>query len=139
MLAAHELNPKNHKLTHEQWENFYRHYFAMNEFRYRYRRPMIVNNGVRSLEEHLAIYKIANQRRKNMGLDEINVPMGSAHLLAAATDFRDIDHSIYNFCTRNEILLASLNIYVEHKDYTLNWCHLQSVPPKSGNRFFIPY
>lgn len=41
--------------------------------------------------------------------------------------------------TPEKSLLVKHDLYLEHPDYTLSWSHLQKVPPKSGNRVFIPY
>lgn len=34
--------------------------------------------------------------------------------------------------------LAEHMLYAEHRSATKGWCHLQSVPPRSGNRIFYP-
>lgn len=36
-------------------------------------------------------------------------------------------------------MLETLELYVEHPQWTRSWVHVQYGPPKSGNRFFVPY
>lgn len=65
--------------------------------------------------------------------------VGSKHLTGQAADILDLNHNLYAAITDEPELLELLDVYLEHKDYTRNWCHIQIVPPKSKKRIFIPY
>lgn len=60
----------------------------------------------------------------------------SNHIKGKACDFSDIGENLEKFLT--EEVLIKAEAYKEHPDYTKNWCHIQSVPPKSGRRIFKP-
>ena len=105
---------------------------ALNKFRAVYGKPMIVTSGLRSKESHIAIYN-----RKGI-YDIDRIPMGSAHLQGLATDFRDHKGLLKNYCLNNISLLEECGLYMEDPVYTLTWCHLQAVAPRSGKRIFIP-
>lgn len=102
-----------------------------------YQHKLTVTSGYRSLEDHLRIYK--NKAAKaGLPFDESKVPMKSAHLAGAAVDIYDPTRDLWNWCVQNESLLEELGLWMEKGEYTPNWCHFQCLPPKSGNRFFIP-
>lgn len=139
MIREKELNRNAVRLNAERRANFLYHYFAMNELRAEYGRPMHVTSGVRSWLEHIDIYRRKNLRREKAGLSAIPTPLKSSHLEAAATDFLDTTGELYRFCEVNEELLIELGIYVENRRFTPTWCHLQTVPTRSGSRFFLPW
>lgn len=62
----------------------------------------------------------------------------SKHMEAAAIDLEDKDGKLKHFCVNNQALLASIGLWMESPDHTPTWLHVQCVPPKSGNRIFIP-
>lgn len=62
--------------------------------------------------------------------------LNSNHCKGLAVDIRDIDGSIKDLMT--EQVLKELDLYMEHPSKTKGWCHLQVIPPKSGNRIFLP-
>lgn len=139
MITAQELNPYRYELDTERERNFHRHYYAVNEFRHAYGQPMVVTSGVRSVEDQVAIYFDKNRKRASVGLPPITPPMGSAHIVGAATDFSDPSQRIYAFAAANIELLEQLGLWLEDATYTPGWVHMQSVPPKSQKRFFIPW
>jgi hypothetical protein len=104
----------------------------INKIRIAYGKPMIVTSGYRSLQEHLDIYK-----RKGI-TDQNRIPMQSKHLYGQAVDISDPKGELDTWCQNNVKLLEDIGLWLEHPDYTLGWTHFQIVPPKSGNRFFIP-
>lgn len=94
----------------------------LNLFRTAYGRPMVVTSGLRSRDEHAAIY-VAK------GVDPKKIPWGSKHLSGQACDFADPDGSLKEWVKRNEnFVLNSCKLWAEHYDYTNGWLHLQSVP-----------
>jgi len=141
MIRKSELNPLGLNLDLKLQSNFNLHYLVVNEIRAERGEPMFVSDGggIRSLVLHLEIYRKINlQRAKN---DQIKVPMGSCHLQACATDFVDPDGELYYFIISNWELWDDLDlpIYLEDIRYTPGWAHVQTKPPSSGNKIFIPW
>ena len=64
----------------------------------------------------------------------------SKHMSAEAIDLDDDDGELDEFLNsdRGRELLVKHGLYMEHPLATKGWCHLQSVPPRSGNRVFYP-
>jgi hypothetical protein len=62
----------------------------------------------------------------------------SKHLIGLAVDLYDPEGEIDNFCMSNPDKLEKIGLWMEHPSATKGWCHLQSVPPRSGNRVFYP-
>ena len=67
-----------------------------------------------------------------------NAAHGSRHLTAQAVDLPDVDRSLADFVVDNRHMLEELDLYIEHPGWTPTWLHVQTVPPKSGRRIFIP-
>jgi hypothetical protein len=42
------------------------------------------------------------------------------------------------WCLAHPDVLEDLGLWLEHPDATPGWCHLQTQPPRSGNRVFHP-
>lgn len=96
-----------------------------------YKPPMYFSSCLRSKEWHKQIYL-------NKGVSEDKIPWGSSHLSGKAADISDPDGKLAKWLLENENKLSVAGLWCEHPNYTKGWCHLQSVPPKSGKRFFIP-
>jgi len=64
--------------------------------------------------------------------------MRSKHMLGQAVDIEDNDGRLDKFCKQNIGLLEQLELWLEDGASTPSWCHIQCIPPRSGNRFFIP-
>lgn len=69
----------------------------------------------------------------------------SKHLLGLACDLADADGKLDAWCMANLPVLAKIGLWLEHPAATKNparfgegWCHVQTVPPRSGNRVFMP-
>lgn len=62
--------------------------------------------------------------------------LGGNHEKCFAVDVVDNDNDLDVYLT--DEMLTSYGLYREHPDATDTWVHLQSVPPKSGNRTFVP-
>ena len=67
-----------------------------------------------------------------------NAAHGSRHLTAQAIDLPDDDRALADFVVDNRHMLEELDLYIEHPGWTPGWLHVQTVPPKSGRRIFIP-
>lgn len=60
----------------------------------------------------------------------------SQHKEARAVDVYDPGNLLDGWLT--DKMLERFGLYREHPDATPGWCHLQDVPPRSGNRTFRP-
>lgn len=73
---------------------------------------------------------------------EANAAAGGAkksnHMLCKACDLEDKDGKLDAWCEANQDILASIGLWLESPKATPTWCHLQIVPPRSGNRIFTP-
>lgn len=63
----------------------------------------------------------------------------SRHLTCQAGDLDD-DGPFDRWCFENPQHLAEVGLWQEHPGWTDGWCHLQTIPPRSGEhvRTFIP-
>jgi uncharacterized protein YcbK (DUF882 family) len=135
MIKIEELlkDKKLKDLSVEQQTNLKDLVVRLNKLRAAFGRPMNVTSGVRSLEDHLRIY--ADKGIRDLKL----IPMKSKHLSGQACDFADPDNTLKSFlnsCTPEQ--LEEFGLWYEDFVATVGWLHCQSVPPKSGKRFFKP-
>ena len=94
---------------------------------------------------NLLLQSFGEERKVNSGWrpPEVNARTpGSAqkskHMTGQAVDLADPDGDLDEWCMENASELERLQLWQEHPASTKNWCHLQSVPPKSGKRVFYP-
>lgn len=64
--------------------------------------------------------------------------MRSRHMTGQAIDLFDPEGEIDEWCLDHLDLLSEVGLWMESPAHTKGWCHLQSVPPRSGKRVFIP-
>ncbi len=62
----------------------------------------------------------------------------SKHITCQAIDLEDKDRQLSSYCLENLTLLQELGLWLEQPSSTPTWVHLQTCPPKSGKRVFIP-
>lgn len=62
----------------------------------------------------------------------------SKHMTCQAIDINDDEGELDEWCLKNQDKLIEIGLWLEHPSATKGWCHLQVVPPKSGNRVFYP-
>ena len=62
----------------------------------------------------------------------------SNHTKCLAVDLADPDGDLDEWCLDNAAVLEEVGLWQEHPAATKGWCHLQTVPPKSGRRVFYP-
>lgn len=62
----------------------------------------------------------------------------SRHVLCQAGDLEDNNRELMGWCLNNPDLLERVGVWMEDPRDTPTWIHLQTVPPKSGNRIFRP-
>lgn len=109
--------------TEEISNNLDKLLIPLNKFRALYGKIMSVSSGWRPPTLNATVTGAAKK---------------SNHTLGLACDFKDPDGAIDAFCLANLDKLAEIGLWLESPDSTIGWCHLQCVPPKSGNRVFKP-
>lgn len=64
----------------------------------------------------------------------------SKHMTGQALDIYDADGDLDEWLMTGEgqAALKALGLWMEHPAATKSWCHLQTIPPRSGNRVFYP-
>jgi hypothetical protein len=62
----------------------------------------------------------------------------SKHMLAQAVDLADPEGDLDQWCMDHLKELERIGLWLEHPSATKGWCHVQTVPPKSGKRVFYP-
>ncbi len=67
-----------------------------------------------------------------------NAAPKSKHMTCQACDLSDDDGRLDAWCMANLPMLERFGLWLEHPDSTPRWCHVQSIPPKSLKRVFIP-
>lgn len=67
-----------------------------------------------------------------------NAAPNSRHITGQAIDIRDPDGELDEFLFNNPQFLSRFQLWMEHPLSSKGWTHLQSVPPRSGNRIFFP-
>ena len=67
-----------------------------------------------------------------------NSAANSKHLTGQAVDLADDNRELATAIMRETDVLAQCGLYMEDCRWTPTWVHLQSVPPHSGKRIFIP-
>lgn len=77
-------------------------------------------------------------RPKTVNDSTANAASGSKHLTAEACDVRDPNGALDEWCVKNQDKLAEIGLWLELPKATPNWTHLQTVPPRSHARIFIP-
>jgi len=67
-----------------------------------------------------------------------NASKRSKHVLCLAIDLGDDDGALDAWCMAHLGALKEIGLWLEHPGATPRWCHVQTVPPRSGNRVFYP-
>lgn len=62
----------------------------------------------------------------------------SKHMTGQAIDIHDPAGALDRWLLASPQPLIDLGLWQEHPDSTLHWCHVQTTPPRSGNRVFRP-
>jgi len=63
----------------------------------------------------------------------------SPHICGAACDLYDPRSALDDWCLEHLTVLAELDLWLEHPEYTEGWCHVQIVAPRCGSRVFRPW
>lgn len=119
LLSGHVINdvPINTQQKLESLKN------KLNALEKIYDDKFVVTSGYRSEQDQKRI------NPKNMK---------SNHLLGQAADIADVTGKLKHWILSNVVELEKLDLYCEDFAHTPTWVHFQTVPPKSGKRFFIP-
>lgn len=69
-----------------------------------------------------------------------NAAATSTHLTGEGGDLQEngSGRPLARWCLRNLDKLAAIGLWMENPQWTPTWVHLQTKPPKSGNRVYIP-
>ena len=67
-----------------------------------------------------------------------NAAKTSTHITGQALDTRDTHRVFAKWCLQNLDKLEAIGLWMEDPRWTPTWVHLQTVPPKSGKRVYIP-
>jgi uncharacterized protein YcbK (DUF882 family) len=113
---------KQFPLTPELRTNLLQLMIAINLVRDLYGKPMQISSGYRPAAANAA----AGGAPK------------SCHLTCQAVDIADPDNKFRKWCLLNLDILEQAGLYMESPIATPTWVHLQTRPPKSGRRIFIP-
>ena len=98
-----------------------------------------VNAGVYVNVDHVTGTLVASGWRPPAVNSKTNgAARASKHMTCQAIDINDDEGELDNWCMNNQDKLAEIGLWLEHPSATKGWCHLQVVPPKSGNRVFYP-
>lgn len=62
----------------------------------------------------------------------------STHITGEAVDLADTDGSLRDWCAQNLAELARIGLWMEDARTTPTWLHIQTRPPASGKRVYIP-
>ena len=63
----------------------------------------------------------------------------SPHIIGAACDLYDPLNALDGWCVAHAHVLADLELWLEHPEYTEGWCHVQIVALRCGSRMFRPW
>lgn len=77
-------------------------------------------------------------RPKGVNDATANAASSSRHLTAEAADLPDADRTLATWCVDNLDVLGQIGLWIEDPRWTPTWLHVQTVPPKSGKRVYIP-
>ena len=68
-----------------------------------------------------------------------NAAASSTHLTAEGCDLQEAGgRQFARWCLRNLDKLESIGLWMEDPRWTPSWVHLQTRPPKSGRRVYVP-
>lgn len=128
------------ELTPEIKANLIRTFQWMDKIRAWIGRPITVTIALRTMKYHLELYDRINKKRKEQGLPESVIPMGSFHLKGRAVDFVVVGMSCDEFKgkVRQEKKLDEWKLRMERNGDGTSWIHLDDKEPGPSGREFLP-
>lgn len=127
MISLLELNSHGYPTTPEIDKNLDELLRKLNRVREAYGVPMTITSGLRSDAQQQAL----------IAAGKSNAPK-SHHLTGEAADILDQAGKLKGWVKENVALMEEIGLWFEAFESTPNWCHMQIVPARSGNRFFNP-
>ena len=104
-----------------------------NQLRTLWGKPMVITSGLRDRADQIRIYTAKGVT------DESKMHMGSMHFRGSACDISDPDGSLKKFVKANDYkILVDIGLWMEAESATPNWLHIQTAPPLSRKREFMP-
>lgn len=96
--------------------------------------------GVRpALDARTGTHVASGWRPKAINDATRNAADHSKHLTGQAIDLRDNGtRDLAIWCLKNEESMAEIGLWMERPQWTPTWVHLQTVPPGSRRRYYIP-
>ncbi len=93
---------------------------------------------VQELLSHFGEYRriSSGYRPPAINAQVANAKKDSKHQTCQACDLEDIDGKLNQYCKDNETLLEILCLWCEERQG--GWQHIQTIPPRSGKRWFNP-
>ena len=92
-----------------------------------------------ALDAHTGTHVASGWRPKAINDATSNAATASKHLTGEGIDLRDNGtRDLAQWCLKNEDALAEIGLWMERPQWTPSWVHLQSVPPKSHRRYYVP-
>lgn len=130
-LTLEDLNDRNYPTDHAIEMNLLTTYQRLKVVEALYiaagGHPFHVTSGLRSNAKQAELIKAGKTTATK-----------SHHLTGRAADIYDANGSLKKWLRENPEVLVNAELWCEHYDYTATWCHFQTVPPRSGNRWFVP-
>lgn len=88
---------------------------------------------------HYFAFKVTSGYRTAADQQRINPKVThSQHMLGNAVDIADPDNILKEVLRTHPTILEECGLWCEDGGATPGWCHMQSLPPKSGKRWFMP-
>lgn len=107
-----------------------------------YGMPLESTNGFRTWAMHKEIYQRINDARIIQKIDEVPIPLHSAHLTGNGVDLFDPEKKLQSILA-DEVLLRDNDLWSEGFAWTRTWVHIQNKQYRSwvpgGTHFFRPF
>ena len=110
--------------------------------------PQIQDNAFRTVQLANSLMSIFGQNRKvnsgwrppQVNAATPNAAVMSKHMTGQAIDLADPEGDLDDWLMSpiGQAQMTRLGLWHEHPAATKGWAHLQTVPPRSGNRTFYP-
>lgn len=136
MKDVKDLNPHNYETTPILDANLAILFERVTEFQDAYGKEFQITSGLRSDAQQEELIK---EGKTNA--------IHSKHLIGSAADILDSDGSLTQWVKDNLDVMSRIGLWMEdfdsiaslaEKHHSAIWVHVQSTPPASGKRVFIP-
>lgn len=127
MISPKELNPHNFPTTPEIDQNLAILLERLNKVRSAWAKAMTITSGLRDQAKQGALIAAGKSNASK-----------SKHLSGQAADVSDPNGDLKSWILANMTLMEQIGFWFEAFESTPTWVHFQIVPPKSGNRIFLP-